>query len=80
MGCKLTVSVVQPSKSPLGMKKTLNIPKSPILANSKSSDISPANRVTHTSDESESDSDAPPDKDDKYGSIFSDQFQRSRVP
>lgn len=62
MGCKLSISVVHPSKSPLCQrKKPLHIPKSPILLNNAGSS------------EDENDSRESPDSEPE--NIFSSKFK-----
>lgn len=77
MGCKLSISVVAPSKSPLCKKrKTIDIPTSPIVSEGTSSDKC-SNSVDDT-DTSDDDSDGPPDAEE--GNIFSGKFKGRLIP
>lgn len=72
MGCKLSISVVHPSKSPLCKKKPIGIPESPIMSSGS------ANDKCSLSDTSDDDSDIPPDVEE--GNIFSGNFKGRLVP
>lgn len=74
MGCKLSISVVAPSKSPLCKKKTIDIPASPIVSEGTSSDKC-SSSIDDTSDD---DSDIPPDIEE--GNIFSGKFKGRLIP
>jgi len=72
MGCKLSISVVHPSKSPPCKKKTIDIPESPNMSSGS------ANDKCSLSDTSDDDSDIPPDVEE--GNIFSGNFKGRFVP